>query len=995
MSMTRAQIATQLLNEMAPKGEKLAYINNREAELLKRMGGAGVDINKTGIKSYFDPGSGRGSVSESLNQAAFGSSGPTFSSDGGSGSFTPKGNFATITKDKGDISKGSGAVTATSFFPKYFKNFQYNTPPGISIDKLRNLAIKTASENSITDLLKGVLTDPDKFDPDFKRGSQIKASYPQYVKEGILSALGFKPTSQIGGGTNAGRALLEKIGSIPGAKTVGRALPGIGTVSGIYDVGSRLSQGDYFGAGLGALSAVPFAGIPAAAAQAAYDYSRAKFARGGNTGYSDFASPSSTTASQDFSTQAVSGGQTDYGGGGDGNDQPITEIRPNFNYNIDRSLIDPRLNFKNIEAIIYLQEFLDKQAKGEDVDLEADINYNAPFLESGLASLAYNTNRGFTAGLSGNLTPNLRGGVSFQDGQQNVNFNYNKGPFSAGIASGPQGYDARFGVNYEFAKGGRINYARGGRMSETAASYSSPTARAADDRFSPPSDSGGSYDYIPQPTVAELNKINTPGDGTYVNPNKTVIETLRDSNLSPSFQRRAIDRFLADEYARKVNRLTPYVVGDMDEDYYFGDLPTAESLGLKNSPTTLPGEKTNIPVIDLLDKAFAPPATLEGAIATRNKMQGIYDDIGRIGQLGFEDKYMNNPPPTIDGGDSQPIKLPIIAEAPSDVDGTLSDFDLYMQNLRTAQPNPFMLDPRFAAAQGGVARQAYGLGSIVKKATKAVKKIVKSDIGKAAIGLASLYYGPKLFGADKGFSNWKDVSLLKSMKGGNALKYILGASAAAGLASSQEEDEDLDQISSREDKSGLREQMATYKPFRFELQSPYRLAANGGRIGYEEGGNINPADLPMSRESLPTYEDIETGEEVEYPYENKERSSAPDIDAELFQMYLDAIGSGKIPRSTTFDQYKELMGEKASMGPERTMANEGGLMNLGGNEMDLRGGGFVPLGAKEKADDVPARLSKNEFVFTADAVRAAGGGDVDRGANLMYKTMKNLESRVG
>jgi hypothetical protein len=284
MSMTRAQIATQLLNEMAPKGEKLAYINNREAELLKRMGGAGVDINKTGIKSYFDPGSGRGSVSESLSQAAFGSSGPTFSSDGGSGSFTPKGNFATITKNKGDIPKGSGAVTATSFFPKYLKNFQYETLPGRSIDKLLNLARKTASEKSTIDLLKDVLTDPDKFDPDFKRGSQIKASYPQYVKEGILSAIGFKPTSQIGGGTNAGRALLEKIGSIPGAKTLGRALPGIGTVSGIYDVGSRLSQGDYFGAGLGALSAVPFAGIPAAAAQAAYDYSRAKFARGGNTG---------------------------------------------------------------------------------------------------------------------------------------------------------------------------------------------------------------------------------------------------------------------------------------------------------------------------------------------------------------------------------------------------------------------------------------------------------------------------------------------------------------------------------------------------------------------------------------------------------------------------------------------------------------------------------------------------------------------------------------
>ena len=73
---------------------------------------------------------------------------------------------------------------------------------------------------------------------------------------------------------------------------------------------------------------------------------------------------------------------------------------------------------------------------------------------------------------------------------------------------------------------------------------------------------------------------------------------------------------------------------------------------------------------------------------------------------------------------------------------------------------------------------------------------------------------------------------------------------------------------------------------------------------------------------------------------------------------------------------------------------EGGLMNLDGLEMDLRGGGFVPLGAKEKADDVPARLSKNEFVMTADAVRAAGGGSVDKGADKMYNMMKNLEAQV-
>jgi len=73
---------------------------------------------------------------------------------------------------------------------------------------------------------------------------------------------------------------------------------------------------------------------------------------------------------------------------------------------------------------------------------------------------------------------------------------------------------------------------------------------------------------------------------------------------------------------------------------------------------------------------------------------------------------------------------------------------------------------------------------------------------------------------------------------------------------------------------------------------------------------------------------------------------------------------------------------------------EGGIMDLGGKEMDLRGGGFVPIGKKEKADDVPARLSKNEFVMTADAVRAAGGGSVNKGAKRMYNLMNSLEARI-
>ncbi len=68
----------------------------------------------------------------------------------------------------------------------------------------------------------------------------------------------------------------------------------------------------------------------------------------------------------------------------------------------------------------------------------------------------------------------------------------------------------------------------------------------------------------------------------------------------------------------------------------------------------------------------------------------------------------------------------------------------------------------------------------------------------------------------------------------------------------------------------------------------------------------------------------------------------------------------------------------------------------GVKEIDLRKtGGFIPpVGVKEKADDIPAMLSNNEFVFTADAVRAAGGGSVNKGAQRMSDLMKNLESKV-
>ena len=88
----------------------------------------------------------------------------------------------------------------------------------------------------------------------------------------------------------------------------------------------------------------------------------------------------------------------------------------------------------------------------------------------------------------------------------------------------------------------------------------------------------------------------------------------------------------------------------------------------------------------------------------------------------------------------------------------------------------------------------------------------------------------------------------------------------------------------------------------------------------------------------------------------------------------------------------EMLREEFNISKGITDAKDGGIMDLGGMEKDYREGGFVPLGAEERADDVPARLSKNEFVFTADAVRNAGGGDIDKGAEVMQNMMDNLEA---
>ena len=161
----------------------------------------------------------------------------------------------------------------------------------------------------------------------------------------------------------------------------------------------------------------------------------------------------------------------------------------------------------------------------------------------------------------------------------------------------------------------------------------------------------------------------------------------------------------------------------------------------------------------------------------------------------------------------------------------------------------------------------------------------------------------------------------------------------------------------------------------------------GGRVGFRFGGmeaaikNIEDQDIKESVKmvaDMPDMDLMDLIEEFEIIFKRKPMNMD-----ELKQFYRENYEMESPVR------LKEKIKEKVTV-----EAKDGGLMDLGGKEMDLRGGGFVPIGKKERADDVPARLSKNEFVMTADAVRAAGGGSVNEGAKRMYKVMNDLEARA-
>ena len=389
-------------------------------------------------------------------------------------------------------------------------------------------------------------------------------------------------------------------------------------------------------------------------------------------------------------------------------------------------------------------------------------------------------------------------------------------------------------------------------------------------------------------------------------------------------------------------------------------------------------------------------------------------------------------------------------------------------------------------------RQGYFLGKIVKKAKRAVKKVVKSPLGKAALlygltgGLGALGSGKGLASLGK-LSTFAPSSVLKNLGAaftkGSALSqspfgslffdpksgaFSLGRTALTGLGATAiaapflmgggdeeevEEESFTGPISSVE---SIRDQARAYygdptnsalyfMPPKSAVQSSF-YAANGGlasipRDGYRMGNVVkkagemikagmgkvrslfDDADInvsirdedvmtegglqaqavgqdvfitPKSNKAVQVMEElIDEGYDIAKAEDGTYAINSVDEGAlDLITQRLRIGSKGADEFIEGQDYFGGPMDEESKMIYDalRNRKAEGGLMDLGGMEKDYREGGFVPIGAEERADDVPARLSKNEFVFTADAVRNAGQGDIDKGAEVMQNMMDNLEA---
>ena len=346
------------------------------------------------------------------------------------------------------------------------------------------------------------------------------------------------------------------------------------------------------------------------------------------------------------------------------------------------------------------------------------------------------------------------------------------------------------------------------------------------------------------------------------------------------------------------------------------------------------------------------------------------------------------------------------------------------------------------------------IGKALGSVAKAAKKVFKSPIGKAAL-IGGAMYGANAGWFGGGMKGWvpglKQMAMDKKWLGNMLLDKdrtgwslgklgILGASTLPffmGGPKEEDEDEVFDYDAAKQlyadeimrIKAGV--SAGSLNPNQWSyLPSDYTYTgAEGGRAGYYAGGQSVPSDYTIEDAMMTTTQDKLGGitDVMKQADLYRQGSVGQFYAAQGGRIGYDAGGRTGHPPITTGQisglppqipgpqaqrpnpmpapqpnrmamnpMMNRPMMNRPMMNPmgatPRVMAQEGGLMDLGGMEKDYRNdGGFVPIGGEEKADDVPARLSRNEFVFTADAVRGAGGGDIDKGAEIMENVMKNLE----
>jgi hypothetical protein len=305
---------------------------------------------------------------------------------------------------------------------------------------------------------------------------------------------------------------------------------------------------------------------------------------------------------------------------------------------------------------------------------------------------------------------------------------------------------------------------------------------------------------------------------------------------------------------------------------------------------------------------------------------------------------------------------------------SFNDFKELLREQSSSEGGIMDMVPREQALFGG-------LKKAVKKVTGAVSDFAKSDVGKAALAGAAIYGlgGGTFFGRTLP-TPFSSLPLQSSATGsgfgiGNILTNIgrLTGLGAGGL-----------DLGSKLAGTSIADALTKKGTLGTLAIAGTSLLAGLSAADKEE---IEAAD-PTARGAIVKEKLRQSLTRLGYKGEELETK----INEGVSEYFGNTEG---ITKYAVGGRVKYALGDTASMAsgigglPMRT--NQAGV-----NEIDLRNtGGFIPpVGVKEKADDIPAMLSNNEFVFTADAVRAAGGGSVEKGAQRMYDLMKSLEGKI-